>query len=104
MDCHQKKLGVFNENSPTENIIESPSQLGTQPDFALMDTVLDKNPGLYDIVKKDYLQVRKDNGFGLQDSPSLEQVVRTSFYMNLKKVDYAGLEYAQYDSRCCETF
>ena len=62
------------------------------PILALMDTVLSKNQELYNIVKKDYLQVRKDNGIGRQDSPSLEQVVRGALYMNLKNVDYDKFE------------
>jgi len=74
------------------------------PILALMDTILSNNLGLYDIVKKDYLKVRKDNGFGRQDSPSLEQVVRGALYMNFKSVDYNEFEYDQYDSKICETF
>ena len=99
-----KKLGVLMKTAQLKILSNLHPDWEHNPILALMDTVLDKNQGLYDIVKKDYLQVRKDNGFGRQDSPSLEQVVRASFYMNLKKVDYAGLEYSQYDSKCCETF
>ncbi len=74
------------------------------PILALMDTILSKNQELYNIVKKDYLKVRKDNGFGRQDSPSLEQVVRGALYMILKNLDYEKLEYAQFDSKICEAF
>jgi IS5 family transposase len=45
-----------------------------------------------------------DSGFGRQDTPSVEQIVRAALYKEMKHLDYRALEYAQEDSRICEQF
>ncbi len=74
------------------------------PEFALIDTVLEQHPELFDIFKEDLRGIGKDSGIGRQDSPTLEQVVRAGLYKEMKKLNYRELEYAQNDSRICSAF
>ncbi len=74
------------------------------PELALIDTILNENPGLYEIVAPDIMDLNKNSEKGRQDSPTVEQVVRSAIYKELKKLDYRELEYAQEDSRICGLF
>ena len=74
------------------------------PELALIDTILEQHPELYEIVKEDIKTIGKDSEAGRQDSPTLEQIVRAALYKEMKKLNYRELEYAQYDSRVCSTF
>jgi IS5 family transposase len=44
------------------------------------------------------------SSFGRQDTPSVEQIVRAAIFKEMRGMDYRDLEYAQLDSRICETF
>lgn len=74
------------------------------PELALIDTILDNNPELYELVRGDILSMSKNNDLGRKDGPTVEQVVRAALYKEQKKVDYRGLEYAEYDSRIFALF
>jgi len=74
------------------------------PELALIDTILNENPRLYEIVAPDIMELNKSSEVGRQDSPSVEQVVRAALYKEMKKLDYRELEYAQEDSRICGVF
>ena len=74
------------------------------PELALIDTILEQNPELFEVVKGDIFGIGKDSSTGRQDSPTVEQVVRAALYKEMKKLNYRELEYAQYDSRICSTF
>lgn len=74
------------------------------PEFGLMDTVLEQHPGLYAYVQKDITEGNKISDFGRKDIPSVEQLVRAAIYKELKQLDYRDLEYHQVDSRICEQF
>ena len=74
------------------------------PELALIDTILEEHPELFEIVKGDIVGIGKDSTTGRQDSPTVEQVVRAALYKEMKKLNYRDLEYAQYDSRICSTF
>lgn len=74
------------------------------PELALIDTVLEQHPELFEIVKTDIKAAAKSSEAGRQDSPTLEQIVRAALYKEMKKLNYRELEYAQYDSRVCSTF
>ena len=74
------------------------------PELALIDTILNENPRLYEIVVADIKDLNKSSTVGRQDSPTVEQVVRAALYKEMKKLDYRELEYAQEDSRICGTF
>jgi IS5 family transposase len=74
------------------------------PELALIDTILNENVKLYEIVAPDILELNKSSNMGRQDSPTVEQVVRAAVYKELKKLDYRELEYAQGDSRLCGAF
>lgn len=74
------------------------------PEFGLLDTVLDQHPELIKVAKEDVLRGCLQSEFGRQDMPSVEQIVRAAIYKEMKGLDYRELEYAQIDSRICEQF
>jgi len=74
------------------------------PEFGLLDTILDQNPSLLTIVSSDILAGTKQSDFGRQDMPSVEQIVRAAIYKEMKRLDYRELEYAQDDSKICQQF
>ena len=74
------------------------------PELALIDTILNENPRLYEIIAPDIMELNKGSKEGRQDSPTVEQVVRAALYKEIKKLDYRELEYAQEDSRICGAF
>lgn len=74
------------------------------PEFGLMDTILEKHPELLVHVQKDIVEGNKLSEFGRKDIPSVEQIVRAAIYKELKQLDYRDLEYHQEDSRICEQF
>ncbi len=74
------------------------------PELALIDTVLEQHPELYEIVKEDIISIGKYSETGRQDSPAVEQIVRAALYKEMNNLDYRELEYAQYDSRICSAF
>jgi len=74
------------------------------PEFGLIDTILEEHPELYDIVVPDLFFGKKSSSFGRNDTPSVEQLVRAAIYKELKTYDYRELEYAQTDSRICANF
>ncbi len=74
------------------------------PELALIDTVLEQHPELYEIVKGDIIGIGKDSEIGRQDSPTVEQISRAALYKEMKKLDYREVEYAQHDSKICSAF
>ena len=76
----------------------------SNPEFGLLDTILEEHPELYRILKDDIIRGTKESVFGRKDIPSVEQIVRAAIYKELKGLDYRELEYAQKDSRICVTF
>src|SRR5215510_13955054 len=76
----------------------------SDPELGLMDTILEQNPKLVKMLKKDITQGQPDSAFGRQDSPSVEQIIRAAIYKEMKHLTYRELEYAQEDSRICEQF
>jgi IS5 family transposase len=76
----------------------------SNPELGLIDTILEKHPTLYNIVKRDIILKESENSFGRKDTPSVEQIVRAAIYKEIKGLDYRELEFAQVDSRICELF
>src|SRR5512139_4348281 len=74
------------------------------PELALIDTILNENPRLYEIIAPDIMDLNKSGERGRQDSPTVEPVVRAALYKELKKLNYRELGYAQEDSRICGSF
>ena len=74
------------------------------PEFGLIDTILENHPELYDILKSDILSGVKESVFGRKDNPTVEQIMRAAIYKEMRGLDYRELEYAQSDSRICATF
>lgn len=80
------------------------SDWARNPEFGLLDTVLDQHPELIKVAADDVLRGCLQSEFGRQDMPSVEQIVRAAIYKEMKGLDYRELEYAQSDSRICEQF
>ena len=74
------------------------------PEFGLIDTILETHPELIRILKDDITQGQAEKQFGRKDTPSVEQIVRAAIYKEMKGLDYRELEFAQEDSRICEKF
>lgn len=74
------------------------------PEFALIDTILEKHPHLVALLAEDITRGQSSGVFGRKDTPSVEQVVRAAIYKELKGLDYRQLEYDQTDSRICALF
>src|SRR5215210_5715652 len=74
------------------------------PEFGLIDTILEKHPELFAHIHKDITEGNKLSEFGRKDIPSVEQIVRAAIYKEIKQLDYRELEYHQRDSRICEQF
>jgi IS5 family transposase len=74
------------------------------PEFGLIDTLLEEHPKLLLIVKQDVIGEEKASNFGRGDIPTVEQIMRAAIYKEMKGLDYRSLEYAQSDSRICSTF
>ena len=74
------------------------------PELAVMDTILNQHPEIYEMVKKDITMVEESSNIGRQDMPTVEQIVRAAMYKEMKNLTYRELEYAQHDSRMCSIF
>jgi IS5 family transposase len=80
------------------------SDWSRNPEFGLIDTILETHTELYDTVRDDILLGVQESVFGRKDNPTLEQIVRAAIYKEMKGLDYRELEFAQTDSRICATF
>lgn len=74
------------------------------PEFGLMDSILEKRPDLISMLEGDIAKGAKQSDFGRGDAPSVEQIVRAALYKELKQLTYRELEYHQGDSRICSLF
>jgi IS5 family transposase len=74
------------------------------PEFGLIDTILEKHPNIILMLKDDILMGDTESNFGRGDSPTVEQIVRAAIFKEMKGLDYRELEYAQSDSRICSNF
>ncbi len=74
------------------------------PDFGLLDTVLEHHPELIELLAPDITKHENRTNFGRKDIPSIEQIVRAAIYKELKGLNYRELEYHQSDSRICSQF
>jgi IS5 family transposase len=74
------------------------------PELAVIDTILNQHPEIYEMLKKDITLGEEGSGFGRQDMPTVEQIVRAAIYKEMKSLTYRELEYAQHDSRMCALF
>ena len=80
------------------------SDWAKNPEFGVIDTILELHPEIYHIFKSDIIGNEDINNFGRKDTPTVEQIVRAAIYKEMKGYDYRELEYAQSDSRICATF
>ena len=76
----------------------------SDPELGLIDTILELKPELIKMMEEDITQDQSDSGFGRQDMPSVEQIVRAAIYKEMKGLTYRELEYAQEDSRIANNY
>lgn len=62
------------------------------PELAVIDTILENNPAIYEIVSNEISGAEKINKAGRQDRPAVEQIVRAAIYKELKNLSYRDLE------------
>ena len=74
------------------------------PEFCVIDTILEARPDLILMFSPDIIGDEVASSFGRQDTPSVEQIVRAAIFKEMRGLDYRELEFAQIDSRSCETF
>ena len=82
---------------------EKPDWAGS-PEFGLIDVVLESNPELINLLRKDITKYERESTFERKDTPSVEQIVRAAIYKEMKGLNYRELEFAQLDSRICALF
>lgn len=80
------------------------SDWSRNPEFGVVDTILELHPEIVQIFKADVVGNDDINNFGRKDTPSVEQIVRAAIFKEIKGYEYRELEYAQSDSRICATF
>ena len=80
------------------------SNWSSNPEFGLIDTLLEQYPELIKSLEPDITKGTKRSVFGRKDTPSVEQIVRGAIYKELKGLDYRELAYHQEDSRICANF
>jgi IS5 family transposase len=61
------------------------------PDLGLLDTILAAPPELLKIVEPDIREGEKSSSFGRKDMPSVEQIVRSAIYKEMKCLNYREL-------------
>jgi|SRR6056297_1188990 IS5 family transposase len=74
------------------------------PEFGLLDTILELHPHLILLLSEDITRGQKPSNFGRKDTPSVEQIVRAAIYKEIRGLDYRELEFHQEDSRICALF
>lgn len=74
------------------------------PEFAVIDTILENNPHIIEIVAPDVMCGLENNNMGRKDNPTVEQILRIAIYKELRGLTYEELEFHQYDSQICKEF
>lgn len=74
------------------------------PELAVIDTILNNNPEITEMVRQDITGGKEGSKIGRQDMPTVEQIVRAAIYKEMKNLTYRELEYEQHDSRMCAIF
>ena len=80
------------------------SDWALNPEFGLIDTLLDHHSELIELLVPDVTKGTNASEFGRKDTPTVEQIVRAAIFKEMKGLNYRELEYAQSDSRICATF
>lgn len=93
-------MKIFND---WKLLFEKPNW-ASNPEFGLIDTIIEKHPELYDIVKSEITLKESITNFGRKDTPTVEQIVRAAIFKEMRGLDYRELAHAQEDSRICELF
>jgi len=74
------------------------------PELAVYDTILEKRIDILKLFEQDLLEGLKNNDYGRKDKPSVEQLVRSIVYKELRGITYEELEIHQFDSEICKRF
>lgn len=69
------------------------SDWSKNPEFGVIDTILELHPEIYNISNLILLEMRRLLIFSRKDTPSLEQIVRAAIFKEMKGYDYRELEY-----------
>ena len=64
------------------------------PEFALIDTILENHQHLIKILQPDIIAGTKKSKFGRKDTPSVEQVVRFALFKEIRNLNYEDLTLA----------
>ncbi len=57
------------------------------PEFGLMDSILEQHPRLIALLEEDITGGEKQSAFGRQDTPSVEQIGRAAIYKEFKGLE-----------------
>ena len=74
------------------------------PELALFDTLLEKNPKIIQIIESDVLKGLKSNNLGRKDTPTVEQILRAAIFKEVKKLNYRELEITMYENLTFKLF
>ncbi|MDI6730729.1 MAG: ISNCY family transposase, partial [Candidatus Altarchaeum sp.] len=74
------------------------------PELSLFDTILEKYPEIVKMVSKDVTIGLTQSNYGRKDNPTVEQILRSAIYKEIKQIDYRELEIAMYDSNSFAIF
>jgi transposase, IS5 family len=76
----------------------------SSPEFGLIDTILETHPHIINLLKEEIIRKESENEFGRKDTPTVEQIVRSAIFKEMKGMEYRELEFAQEDSKICGMF
>ncbi len=74
------------------------------PELALFDTIIEKNPKIVETISNDILNGLKSNNLGRKDTPTVEQILRAAIFKEIKQLDYRELELAMYENLTFKLF
>jgi len=74
------------------------------PELQLFENILQQYPEIMEKFTKSDHPANRNIKRGRQDKPTIEQVVKGAFYMQLRNLDYEDLVREQYDSKICSEF
>lgn len=67
------------------------SDWSANSEFCVIDTLLESRPDLILILRSEIIGDEVGSSFGRQDSPSVEQIVRTAIFKEMQSMDYREL-------------
>jgi len=62
-------------------------------EFGIIDSILELHPHLIELLADNITRGQRPSNFGRKDTPSVEQIVKTAIYKEMKGLDYRDLEF-----------